>query len=84
MLWFALVLLSAVTGLCRGPWWTGLLPAVTAIAVGVLAVVTEPANYDMHGFGYLVGAVAAVVCVLAWLLGFGMATLVRRARRSEP
>jgi hypothetical protein len=82
MLWFALVLLSAVIGLCRGPWWTGLLTAVTALAVGVLAVVTEPGNYDMHGFGYLVGVVVAVVCVLAWLLGLAMATLVHRARRS--
>jgi hypothetical protein len=80
MVWFVLIAVSAVTGLLRPPWWTALAWPAVAVGVGVGAVANEEPNYDMHGLGYFVGAVAAVTCVIAWLAGFGLATVVRRAR----
>jgi len=78
MVWFLFVGLSFATGLMRGPWWTALAWPVASMGLGVYAVANEGPNYDMHGFGYSLGAVAAVVCVAAWLLGRGVAAIASR------
>jgi hypothetical protein len=75
MVWYGLIFLSLCTGLLRPPWWTMFVWPAASMGVGVSAVMTEEPNYDMHGFGYFVGGVAAVLCLVAWLLGRGVAAV---------
>jgi hypothetical protein len=84
LLWSSLLGLAFVLGLLRLPWWTVAACPAASLAVGALAVANEPSGYDMHGFGYYVGVVAAVLGVAAWLVGRGLAVLVRwlRTRRA--
>src|SRR4051794_22811308 len=55
MIWWLLLVMSVCTGLLRVPWWTVLVWPVTSVVLGVYFVADEPANYDMHGFGYGLG-----------------------------
>ena len=77
MIWFALVALGFLAGLLRLPRWASVVPPAASVGVGIYAVVHEPANYDMHGFGYAVGGLVALACMAAWLLGRGLATVAR-------
>jgi peptidoglycan/LPS O-acetylase OafA/YrhL len=83
LLWLFLLGLGFVMGLLRLPWWTVAVSPAASLAVGALAVAYEPSGYDMHGFGYYVGVVLAVLAVAAWLVGRGLAELAHwlRARR---
>jgi hypothetical protein len=76
MIWFVFVLLSFATGL-RAAGWTILIWPAASIGLGVRAVATEQPEYDMHGFGYLVGGIAAAACAIAWLIGRALATFAR-------
>ncbi len=78
MVWYVFIALSAATGALRLPRWTVVVWPVVSIGLGVRAVANEVPNYDMHGFGYLVGGVAAVICAITWLLGRRFASLARR------
>lgn len=80
MFWLVIIGLSFCTGLLRVPLWTILVWPAVSLGVGVWAVATEPANYDAPGFGYYFGGFFAVLCLAAWLLGRGLATLVRYGR----
>jgi hypothetical protein len=83
MLWFFLIVLSGWCGFAFRTWWTILLAPILAGALGAYSVATEGENYDMHGFGYHVAALVAVVCVIAWLLGRGIAALLDRLRAPD-
>ena len=78
MIWLLLLAVSCFVGLLRLPRWTVLVAPIASVGVGVYAVADEPANYDMHGFGYAVGGLAAVLCVVAWLLGRALAAIAYR------
>jgi hypothetical protein len=80
MIWFGLGFVSLCTGLLRPPWWTVLVWPAASVGLGIASVATERPEYDMHGFGYLVGAVAAILCVLAWCAGRGAAAVASRRR----
>jgi hypothetical protein len=54
-----------------------------SLGLGTYLVADEPPDYDMHGFGYYVGGFVGLVCVAAWLLGRGLAALVRGRGRSS-
>jgi len=72
-----LVAVSFVVGLARPPWWTLALGPLACLAVGGVTVLREPPEYDMPGFGLIVGALAAGLCVAAWLGGRLAARLFR-------
>jgi hypothetical protein len=76
MIWLLFIALSFGTGLLRLPWWSMLLWPAASIALGVYAVLQESPNYDMHGFGYAVGGLVALICVAAWLLGRAVIALL--------
>jgi hypothetical protein len=78
MVWYVFIVLSAVTGALPLPRWSVLLWPLVSIGLGADSVATEVPNYGMHGFGYLVGAAAAVLCAIAWLGGRGLASHARR------
>jgi peptidoglycan/LPS O-acetylase OafA/YrhL len=80
MIWFLLLGLGLVLGLLRRPWWTVVVSPAASLGVGALSVANEPSNYDMPGFGYVVGGVLAVFAVATWLLGRGLAELAHRLR----
>jgi hypothetical protein len=71
--WGPLIVFSLASGILRGPWWTMLPWPVICLAIGVWLVIDESPTYDMPGFGYYVGTGAAIICVLAALLGRGIA-----------
>jgi hypothetical protein len=76
MIWLLPVLFAFVTGLAlRSPWTVALWPAVS-VGAGVAVVANEARGYDMHGFGYYLGGIAAVASVAAWFAG----RAVRKAR----
>ena len=83
MVWLVFVGLSFATGTVRLPWWTLLVWPTASLGLGVYLVADEPPDYDMHGFGYYVGGFVGLVCVAAWLLGRGLAALVRGRGRSS-
>lgn len=64
-----LAALPFITGLMSTRWQTILIWPAVSLAFWAWQVATEPSNYDMHGFGNYIGAVGAVVSVLAWLAG---------------
>ena len=66
---------SLAAGVLRLPWWTIFVGPAVAIAIGAYEVSTESPDYDMHGFGYYIGGLAAGVCVVGWLLGRVVAAL---------
>jgi hypothetical protein len=76
MIWWLLLVMSICTGVLRVPRWTVLVWPVASVALGIYLVADEPANYDMHGFGYGLGGFVAVLCVVAWLVGRGLAVAV--------
>lgn len=78
MIWLLFIALSFGTGLLRLPWWSMFLWPAASIGVGVYAVLEESPSYDMHGFGYVIGGLVAVVCVAAWLLGRALIALLTR------
>jgi hypothetical protein len=80
VIWFGLVFVSLCTGLVRPPWWTVLAWPAASVGLGVASVAAERPEYDVHGFGYLVGAVVAVLCVVAWCAGRGVAAVARHRR----
>ena len=68
----SLVVLAFLSGLFA-PWWWTILPwPVGALIAGSVSVSNEPDRYDMHGFGYEVGAGFAVLTLVVWLLGRGL------------
>jgi hypothetical protein len=73
MVWSLIVFASFALGLLRLPWWSLLIGPAVSLGLGAYAVAREPTYFDMHGFGYVFGAFAAVVCAVAWLLGRGLA-----------
>ena len=76
LIWGSMIVLPFLAGVLRWPWWTVLIAPAMSIAIGVVTVVNEPPNYDMPGFGYYVGGVMAVIAVVAWLGGRGLALLL--------
>jgi hypothetical protein len=63
----ALAVVSFGFGLIRRlPWWAALPWPLVCIVIGALDVQSEPPNYDMHGYGYLIGGFGAFLCVAAW------------------
>ncbi|HYF25293.1 MAG TPA: hypothetical protein VD931_06105 [Baekduia sp.] len=53
------------------PAWSAFVPALAACAIALYADATEPAEYDMPGFGlafYLLVAAIAAGCALAGLV----------------
>lgn len=80
-IWALLVGGSFLTGRF-GPTWAMLSGPASSLALGAWAVNAEPLGYDMHGFGYFVGACWAVVCVIAAVLGRGLRVI--HQRRTPP
>ena len=84
VVWFLLYLVLAVAAFGAGfaafPVWTIAPGPVVSAVLGIHAVATEPANYDMAGFGYYLGAFGAAVCVIGWLAGRAGASLIGRLR----
>jgi hypothetical protein len=85
--WLLLFVLALGLGLGRAPWWTAPLPALGVLALGFESTANEPENYDMHGFGTLLGIAGAVVCFVLWFVGWGIAWALdgppRRDRRKR-
>ena len=77
MLWLVFVALSFLTGLLPLSRWSILVWPAASVGLGIYALVAEPPNYDMHGFGFFVGLFAAVLCLAGWLLGRGVARHTR-------
>jgi hypothetical protein len=48
---------------------TVVIGPVLALIVGALSIDGEVASYDMHGLGYAVGGVGAILSLIVWLLG---------------
>ena len=69
MPWSLFVVLALVGGLAFAPRWTVLVGPVAALSAGATAVLTSQPRYDVHGFGYFVGAAVALLCRAAWLVG---------------
>jgi hypothetical protein len=77
LLLLAALVLSFVFGATRLPWWAAVIFPVVCIGVGVGSVMTEPENYDMHGFGYYIGGFLAAACVCFWFGGRAFARQMR-------
>jgi hypothetical protein len=78
MWWFVLPLFSFLTGLTHLRWWSVFAWPAVSMAVGAILVQAETTNYDMHGFGYVVGLYTGLACVVTWLLGRGLSRLRNR------
>lgn len=79
----ALIALPLATGWLSRHWQTVLVWPAVCLGLGALAVADEPGNYDMHGFGFYVGAAGALVAVAAWLAGRLLRAVVHRHERSS-
>ena len=69
MIWLLMILCAFATGAAAPSRWTIALWPVVSGGVGIYAVASEPTNYDMHGFGYALGGLAAIMSAVAWLVG---------------
>lgn len=63
---------SITLGWLPTPWWTSAIGPTISLLGAVYSVMSEPPNYDMHGFGYVIGAVLGVACLVGWLAARGV------------
>lgn len=82
MAWYvfylALAVAAFVAGIARLRVWTIVVGPVAAALIGIYEVSREPPNYDMSGFGYLLGGIGAALYVIAWLVGRAAASILDR------
>lgn len=76
--WVLIVLGSLAAGVAAKSRLSVVAGPLAAAALGIAVVMSEPPNYDMHGFGYLIGAFFAVLALILWLVGRFIRWVVRR------
>jgi hypothetical protein len=65
-----LCMLISFFGALASPWRWAVVPLpVLAVLLGKQLDDAEPASYDMHGLGLLVGVFIAVITIVIWLIG---------------
>ena len=79
MIWWLLVGAALVAGMLRLPWWTFLVCPALSIGLGIYGNWALGPNQGLP-IGLGIGLIIAVMCIVTWLLGRGLAALASRGR----